>query len=278
MVVDDAHGLEDFLLSRNFLRALNVLVDLTAMKIVVRAPAKPVWHHAHAQTSDETLSRTVILYQDVVQQPFERAVLRAKVVTSDLEAFAFRNVVINFATPNRVLKNTIFVEYTIASVEEKDVFFVSIGNLTSNAQKVKSGIMLGTAAPVRLVYHAVPQCAHVHKEEGDEKSKSPNDFVNRIYSEIDLSSQSKFSSSSEFKFLSSTDPSEEGLSEREVRKRADPDLLAPVPGPESQLEEVQKLWGQAARGSQDNILTRILWSLRWRGEIRSRNANPHSSS
>ena len=112
VVVDDAQGLEDFLLGRNFLRAYNVLVDLTAMKIVVRAPAKPVWHHAHAQTSDEALSSTVVLDQDVVLQPFERAVLRAKVVTSDLEAFAFRNVVINFATPNRLLKNTIFVENT----------------------------------------------------------------------------------------------------------------------------------------------------------------------
>ena len=241
VVVDDAHGLEDFLLVRNFLRTDNVLVDLTAMKIVVRAPAKPVWHHAHAQTSDETLSKTVVLDQDVVLQPFERAVLRAKVVTSDLEAFAFRNVVINFATPNRVLKNSIFVEDTIVTVGETVVFYVSVGNLTSNAQKMKSGTMLGTAAPVRLVYHAVPQCAQVHKE-GDEKPKSPNDFVNRIYSEIDLSSQSKFSSSSEFEFLSSTDPSVEGLSEREVRKRFNPDLLAPIPGPESQLEEVQKLW------------------------------------
>ena len=101
--------------------------------------------------------------------------------------------------------------------------------------------MLCTAAPVRLVYHAVPQSLRAHKEEGDEKSKSPNDFVNRIYSEIDLSSQSKISSSSQFEILSSTDPLEEGLSEREIRKRTDPDLLAPIPGPESQVEDVQKL-------------------------------------
>ena len=241
VVVDDAHGLEDFLLGRNFLRAYNVLVDLTAMKIVVRAPAKPVWHHAHAQTSDETLSSTVILDQDVVLQPFERAVLRAKVVTSNLEAFAFSNVVINFATPNRLLKNTIFVEDTIATVGETGSFYVSVGNLTSNAQKVKCGTMLGTAAPVRLVYHAVPQCALAHKGESDEKSDSPNEFVNRVYSEMDLNSHSKCSSSSEFEFLSPTDPSEEGLSEREIRKRADPDLLAPILGLESQLEEVQKL-------------------------------------
>ena len=255
VVVDDAHGLEDFLLGRNFLRAYNVLVDLTAMKIVVRAPAKPVWHHAHAQTSDETLSSTLVLDQDVVLQPFERAVLRAKLVTSNLEAFAFSNVVINFATSNRLLKNTIFVEDTLATVGETGSFYLSVGNLTSNAQKVKCGTMLGTAAPVRLVYHAVPQCALAHKGKSDEKSDSPNEFVNRVYSEMDLNSHSKCSSSSEFEFLSSTDPSEEGLSEREIRKRTDPDLLAPIPGPEFQLEEVQKLWGQTARDSLNNILT-----------------------
>ena len=72
---------------------------------------------------------------------------------------------------------------------------------------------------------------------------------------MDLNSQSKCSSSSEFEFLSSTDPSEEGLSEREIRTRTDPDLLAPIPGPETQLEEVQKLWGQTARDSLNNILT-----------------------
>ena len=59
VVVDDALGLEDFLLCRNFLRTYNLLVDLTSMKIVVRAPTKPVWHHTHAQTSDETLSSRV---------------------------------------------------------------------------------------------------------------------------------------------------------------------------------------------------------------------------
>ena len=135
---------------------------------------------------------------------------------------------INFATPNRLLKNTIFVEDTIATVGETGSFYVSVGNLTSNAQKVKCGTMLGTAAPVRHFYQAVPQCALAHKGESDEKLDSPNEFVNRVYSEIDLNSHSKCSSSSEFEFLSSTDPSE-----CEIRKRTDPDLLAPIPGPES---------------------------------------------
>ena len=147
------------------------------------------------------------------------------------------------------------MEDTIATVGETGSFYVSVGNLTGNAQNAKCGTMLGTAAPVRLVYHAVPQCALVHKGESDEKSDSPNEFVNRVYSEMDLNLHSNCSSSSEFEFLSSTDPSEEGLSEREIRKRTDPDLLAPIPGPETQLEEVQKLWGQTVRDSLNNILT-----------------------
>ena len=48
------------------------------MKIVVRVPAKPVWHHARPQTSDDVLSSTVVLDRGVVVQQFERAVLRAK--------------------------------------------------------------------------------------------------------------------------------------------------------------------------------------------------------
>ena len=123
-----------FLLGQNFLRAYNALVDLTSIEIVVRAPAKPVWHLAHAQMSDRILSSTVVLDQGVVLQPFERNVLRAKVATSDLEAFGFRNGVVNFATPtDRVLKNTIFVEDTIATVGETGFFNVSVGNRTSNA-------------------------------------------------------------------------------------------------------------------------------------------------
>ena len=171
-----------------------------------------------------------------------------------MEAFAFRNVVINIATPNRLLKNTKLVEYTLATVGETGLFYVSVDNLTSSAHSVKCGTVLGTAAPVRLVYHAVPQCARVHEEEGDENSKSPNDFVNRLYTEIHLSSQSKFLSLSEFEFLPSTDPSEEGLSQREVRKLTGLHLLAHISGPESQLEDVQKLKGQTASGSLNNTL------------------------
>ena len=53
-VVDDAMGVEDFLLGRNSQRTYQVLVDLISMKIVVRAPVPPVWHHAHTQVGDCT--------------------------------------------------------------------------------------------------------------------------------------------------------------------------------------------------------------------------------
>ena len=81
VVVDDAMGVEDFLLGRNFLRSYQVLVDLTSMKIVVRAPVKPVWHHAHTQIGDTSLATPVAFDGDLVLQPFERTVARAKLIT-----------------------------------------------------------------------------------------------------------------------------------------------------------------------------------------------------
>ena len=64
VVVDDAMGVEDFLLGRNFLRSYQVLVDLTSMKIVVRAPVKSVWHHAHTQVGDASLTTPIALDSD----------------------------------------------------------------------------------------------------------------------------------------------------------------------------------------------------------------------
>ena len=56
VIVDDAVGVRDSLLGRNFLRTYQVLADLIAMKVNVRAPSRPVWYHAHAQVSSEPLT------------------------------------------------------------------------------------------------------------------------------------------------------------------------------------------------------------------------------
>ena len=45
------------------------------------------------------------------------------------------------------------------------------------------------------------------------------------------------------------------MSELEVKKRTDPDLLAPVPGPKSQLVDVQLLWERTACDSLKNMQT-----------------------
>ena len=256
VVVDDAMGVEDFLLGRNFLRSYQVLVDLTSMKIVVRAPVKPVWHHAHTQVGDASLTTPIALDSDLVLQPFERTVAKAKLVTNALEPLIFQTVALNASLSDPSLQNTIFLEDSVTTVSETGTLYVSLVNLTSNQQRVRCGAHLGTVVPVFLVYQAVPQKLDATAET-DHKTEADNSratFVYKVYSEMNLSTASELTSSSEFEFLSSTDPSEAELSEREIRKRTDPDLLAPIPGPDSQLQEVKKLWGASACESLDNIL------------------------
>ena len=256
VVVDDAMGVEDFLLGRNFLRSYQILVDLTSMKIVVRAPVKPVWHHAHAQVGDPSLTTPVVLDCDVVLQPFERAVARAKLVTNALEPMILKSVALNASLSDTSLHNVVFLEDSVATVSETGTLYVSLINLTSNPQRVRCGVQLGTVVPVSLVYQAVPQnlgsSTTTSKETNADNGRA--NFVCKVYSEMNLSTASELTSSSEFEFLSSTDPSESGLSEREIRKRTDPELMAPIPGPDSQLQEVKDLWGASACESLGRIL------------------------
>ena len=85
-------GVKDFLLGRYFLRAYQVLVDLTAMKVIVRAPSKSVWYLAHAQVNKMSLNASVAIAQDIVLQPFERTILRANLLVDNLELFIIRIV------------------------------------------------------------------------------------------------------------------------------------------------------------------------------------------
>ena len=254
VVVDDAMGVEDFLLRRNFLRTYQVLVDLTSMKIVVRAPVKPVWHHAHTQVGDASVATPVALDSDLILQPFERTVIKAKLVTDDLEPLIFQNVILNAALADISLQNIVFLEDSVATVSEADHVFVSVLNLTSNPQRVRRGTQLGNVVPVSLVYRAIPQQSTPKPTQRAQVDNDQFAFVNKIYEEMNYDTNSQLTSS-EFEFLSSTDPIEEGLSEREVRKRTDPELIAPVQGPESQLQEVQNLWGPKASASLENLLT-----------------------
>ena len=108
IVVDDAMGLEDFLLSRNFLRTYQVLVELTAVRNVVQAPVKPVRHHAHTQVGDSDSAVPVTLPLEVEIQTFERKVARATVVTNNLEPLILQNVALNASISDVSLHDVIF--------------------------------------------------------------------------------------------------------------------------------------------------------------------------
>ena len=103
--------------------------------------------------------------------------------------------------------------------------------------------------PVPLGYRTVPQQVDNPKPE-TEDDKDHVDFYHKVYKESNLNTIS-----SEFEFLSTTDPTEESLSDREKRKRTDPELMALIPGPESHLQDVGDLWGSEASTSLENILT-----------------------
>ena len=132
VVVDDAIGVEDFLLGRNILRSYQVLVDLTSMKIFVRAPVKPVWNHAHAQVGDTSLATPVALDSDLVLQPFERSVARAKLITDAVEPLIFQTVALNASLSDPLLHNVVFLEDSVATVSETGTLYVNLINLTSN--------------------------------------------------------------------------------------------------------------------------------------------------
>ena len=87
--------------------------------------------------SNESLLASIALAQDTVLQPFERTILRAKLLVDNLGPYIFRNVLINFKAPTRILKQAIFLEDTVATVGEAGFLHVSLGNLTSNVQRIK---------------------------------------------------------------------------------------------------------------------------------------------
>ena len=77
------------------------------------------------------------------------------------------------------------------------------------------------------------------------------EYVNNI-DVVNLSdTRTEFSSFAQI-FLSSTEISEEGLSENEKRERTDPQFLKPIPGPD--LLSVLSFWGEGARNQLAEVL------------------------
>ena len=74
----------------------------------------------------------------------------------------------------------------MATVGEAGFLYVSLGNLTSNVQRIKKGTLLGTAAPVVLVHQAIPQIAPEQQTE----NKSAANFVYNVYEEMNIDTSS----------------------------------------------------------------------------------------
>ena len=92
----------------------------------------------------------------------------------------------------------------MANVGETGYLLVSIGNLTSNCQRVQNGTSLGTVVPVILVREAIPQSADENGPssppstcEHETDRTEHNSFICKVYDEMNIDTTSKYSSSSE---------------------------------------------------------------------------------
>ena len=101
--------------------------------------------------------------------------------------------------------------------------------------KFKKQTVVGEAVLTNFVFNSVPI------QDSLEASKFSTEFVNQVHTDLDLNTSSEFSSFAQ-NFLSSTEPSEIDLSENQKRKRTDPQLLKPIPGPD--LSSVLSSWGK----------------------------------
>ena len=233
VVIADHIGSEDFLLGRNFLRTYNVLVDLTAMKVTIRDPKTPRIFKATHEVSDHEPS-FVVSTEDIILGPFERKIVRAKIITQQPDTFLFRNVTVHSCS---IKSTSVFVsEDTLTSVGEGGIVFLAIRNQTDKERvKIKAQTVIGKAALTTFVLNSV-----LMQTEG-EASKLSAEYVNQIHRNFDMDTSSEFSSFAQ-NFLSSTEPSEAGLSDNEKRKRTDPQLLKAIPGPD--FSSVLSSWGK----------------------------------
>ena len=240
----DHIGSEDFLLGRNFLRTYNVLVDLAAMKVTIRDPETPRIFKAVHEVSDQEQS-FVVSAEEVTLGPFERKVVRAKIITQQPNEFHFRNVMVH---PCSIRSNSLFdSEDTLTSEGEDGVVFLALRNQTAKeGVRIKEQTVVGKAVLTNFVFNSVPI------QDSREASKLSAEFVNQVHRDLDLDTSSEFSSFAQ-NFLSSTEPSEMGLSENEKRKRIDPLLLKPIPGPD--LSSVLSSWGEGARDKLASVLS-----------------------
>ena len=114
----------------------------------------------------------------------------------------FQSVALNASLSDTSMHNVVFLEDSVATVSETGTLYVSMINLTSNPQRVRCGVQLGTVVPVSLVYQAVPQSlgssTTTSKETNADNGRA--NFVCKVYSEMNLSTASELTSSQNLSF------------------------------------------------------------------------------
>ena len=243
IVIADLLGAEDFLLGRNFLRTYNFLVDLTAMRVTIRDPKSPRHFKPVHEVSDHEPS-LVVSTGMVVLGPFERKLVRAQVITQDPNEYRFRNVMIR---PSGVYNRSSFVsEDTSTSMGDDGTVYLAIRNKTANENlQIPSKTVLSKAEPTVFMFEPVTV------DQTDGTSMPLVERVNNIRIVNFSDTSSEFSSFAQ-NFLSSTELSEEEVSENEKRAQTDPQLLKPIPGPD--MSSVFSFWGEGARDQLAEVL------------------------
>ena len=152
----------------------------------------------------------VVCAEEVTLGPFERKVVRAKIITQQPNEFHFRNIMVH---PCNVKSNAVFVsEDTLTSVGEDGVVYLAIRNQTYKEMVIiKDQTVVGKVVLTNFVVKSVPI------QDSLEASKHSAEFVNQVHRDLDLDTSSEFSSFAQ-NFLSSTEPSKIDLSENEKRK------------------------------------------------------------
>ena len=162
--------------------------------------------------------------------------MRAKIITQQPDEFHFRNVMVHTCS---MKSNSVFVsEDTLTSVGDYGVVFLALRSQTAKEVfRIKEQTVVGKAVLTNFVFNPVPI------QDSREASKLSAEFVNQVHRDLDLDTSSEFSSFAQ-NFLSSTVPSDIDLSENGKRKRTDPQLLKPIPGPD--ISSVLSSWGEEA--------------------------------
>ena len=124
--------------------------------------------------------------------------------------------------------------------------YLAIRNKTANENlQIPSKTVLGKAEPTVFMFRSVS----VDQTDGTSMPLVEHVKNNGIVNFSDTSSE--FSSFAQ-NYLSSTELSEENMSESEKRAQTDPQLLKPIPGPEQ--SSVLSFWGKGARDQLAEVL------------------------